>query len=30
MSASWDERLGGTGIFHTDNLNAVAWSLHND
>jgi len=30
MPASWDKRLGGTDIFLTDNLNAVAWSLHND
>jgi glyoxylase-like metal-dependent hydrolase (beta-lactamase superfamily II) len=30
MPASWDKRLGGTDIFLTDNLNAVAWSLAND
>jgi glyoxylase-like metal-dependent hydrolase (beta-lactamase superfamily II) len=30
MPASWDKRLGGTDIFLTDNLNTVAWSLHND
>ena len=30
MPASWDTRLGGTDIFLTDNLNTVAWSLHND
>jgi glyoxylase-like metal-dependent hydrolase (beta-lactamase superfamily II) len=28
--ASWDKRLGGTDIFLPDNLNTVAWSLHND
>ena len=30
MPVSWDKRLGGTDIFLTDNLNTVAWSLHND
>jgi glyoxylase-like metal-dependent hydrolase (beta-lactamase superfamily II) len=30
MPASWGKRLGGTDIFLTDNLNTVAWSLHND
>ncbi len=30
MPASWDKRLGGTDIFLADNLNTVAWSLHND
>jgi glyoxylase-like metal-dependent hydrolase (beta-lactamase superfamily II) len=30
MPASWGERLGGTDIFLTDNLNAVAWSIAND
>jgi glyoxylase-like metal-dependent hydrolase (beta-lactamase superfamily II) len=30
MPASWDKRLGGTDIFLTDNLNAVAWSLYMD
>jgi hypothetical protein len=30
MPASWDTRLGGTDIFLADNLNALAWSLHND
>ena len=30
MPASWDKRVGGTDIFLTDNLNTVAWSLHND
>ncbi|HEY2077438.1 MAG TPA: MBL fold metallo-hydrolase [Streptosporangiaceae bacterium] len=30
MPTSWDKRLGGTDIFLTDNLNTVAWSLHND
>jgi glyoxylase-like metal-dependent hydrolase (beta-lactamase superfamily II) len=30
MPASWDKRLGGTDIFLSDNLNTVAWSLHND
>jgi glyoxylase-like metal-dependent hydrolase (beta-lactamase superfamily II) len=30
MPASWDERLGGSDIFLTDNLNTVAWSLNND
>lgn len=30
MPASWDKRLGGTDIFLTDNLNTIAWSLHND
>jgi hypothetical protein len=30
MPASWDKRIGGTDIFLTDNLNAVAWSLYND
>lgn len=29
LMAAWDQRLGGTDIFLTDNLNAVAWSLHN-
>ncbi|MEU0569138.1 hypothetical protein ABZ297_27695 [Nonomuraea sp. NPDC005983] len=30
MPASWDKRLGGTDIFLTDNLNAVAWSVFID
>jgi hypothetical protein len=30
MPTSRDKRLGGTDIFLTDNLDAVAWSLHND
>jgi glyoxylase-like metal-dependent hydrolase (beta-lactamase superfamily II) len=30
MPASWDQRLGGIDIFLADNLNTVAWSLHND
>jgi glyoxylase-like metal-dependent hydrolase (beta-lactamase superfamily II) len=30
MPASWDTRLGGTDIFLADNLNTVAWSIHND
>ncbi|HXB49677.1 MAG TPA: hypothetical protein VNW50_18095, partial [Streptosporangiaceae bacterium] len=30
MPASWDQHLGGTDIFLTDNLNTVAWSLNND
>lgn len=30
MLASWDTRLGGTDIFLTDNLNAVAWSVFID
>ena len=30
MPASWDMRLGGTDVFLSDNLNTVAWSLHND
>jgi glyoxylase-like metal-dependent hydrolase (beta-lactamase superfamily II) len=30
MPASWHNRLGGADIFLSDNLNTVAWSLHND
>jgi glyoxylase-like metal-dependent hydrolase (beta-lactamase superfamily II) len=30
MPTSWDKRLGGTDIFLTDNLNAVAWSVFMD
>jgi glyoxylase-like metal-dependent hydrolase (beta-lactamase superfamily II) len=30
MPASWGKRLGGTDIFLTDNLSAVAWSIHQD
>ena len=30
MPMSWDKRLGGTDIFLTDNLNAVAWSVFID
>ncbi|MEV6931194.1 MBL fold metallo-hydrolase [Dactylosporangium sp. NPDC051485] len=30
LMPAWDKRIGGTDIFLTDNLNAVAWSVAND